>query len=200
MLHHLQRRREEEHLREQDPYQQYVASNQGYHPQEHHQYTPQPSMPGLAVQGVQPQPPSSAPLPIAQSRSINADPSLEQYRVQQERQQSESRPGIPHIPSSQSSSTRGTSDVLSYMTPPEARQPPLPSSRPQNQDYFSPQQPAAGTGNIAHSVPVNYNPASGLPSTTNLDHTAHAQSYANRPPGYQENVTTLHSEKQRSQS
>jgi len=175
MLHHLQRRREEEHLKElqqQDPYQQYVASNQGYpYPREHHQYTPHPSGPGLAVQGVQPQLPSSAHLPIAQSPSINADPSQEQYRVPQERQslqQSESRRGIPHTPSAQTSSTRGTSDVLSYMTPPEARQPPLPSSRPQNQDYFSPQQPAA----------------------------AHAQSYANQLPGYQENVTTLHSEKQ----
>ena len=206
MLDRLQRRREEEHFRlvpQQDPYEQYMSANQGhpYYPQQHSQYTPRSSVPGSVVhhrEGVQPQLPHSAHVPTAQPPLMNVNRSREQHWAQQERQslqQSDSRRGIPHSPAAQTSSTRvsSASDVLSYQTPPEARRPPLPnnSSRPQNQDYFSPQRPAGGTplqtqpsthGDIAHSVPANHTPRH--PSTTSSAQAANVHGFTNQPPGY----------------
>ena len=200
MLDRLQRRREEEHkqLQQQDPYEQYMSANQGHpYPQQHYQYTPHPSVPGsVHYGGVQPQPPHSAHVPTTQPPLMNVSPSREQQWAQQERQslqQSDPRWGIPRLSAAQTSSTRVSSDVLSYATPPEARRPPLPSnpSHSQYQDYFSPQHPAGGIplqtqpsaqGDIAHSVPANYSPQ--LPSTTNSAQTTHAHGFTNQPPGY----------------
>lgn len=201
MLDRLQRRRQEEHLRQlqqQDPYEQYMSANQGYpYPQQHYQYTPHPSVLGSVHHGggVQPQLPHSAHVPTAQPPLMNVNPSRERQLTQQEYlslQQSDPRRGIPHSPAAQTSSTRVSSDVLSYATPPEARRPPLPnsSSRPQNQDYFS-QHPTSGTplqtqpstqGDI--SVPANY--TSRLPSTANSAPTTHVHGFShstNQPPG-----------------
>lgn len=210
MLDQLQRRREEQHLRElqqKDLYQQHTFSNQGYpHPQQQYQYTPHPSVSGSAVP--QPQLPHSV-VPIAHSSPKNTDPSREQYWAQQNLQHPDLSRGIPHTPSAQT-----ITDVLSYMTPPEDRQRSLPndSSRPPNQDRFSPQHPAAAGssthGIIAHSAPANYRPASRLPSNE------FGSRYPHQPPGYsatetrngvQRNVTTSttkesHSEKLRNQS
>jgi hypothetical protein len=219
MLDRLQRRREEEHLRQlpqQDPYEQYMSANQGHpYPQQHYQNAPRSSVPGSVAnyrEGVQPQLPHSAHVPTAQPPLMNVNPSREQHWAQQGRQslqQSDSRRGIPHSLTAQTSSTRvsSASDVLSYQTPPELRRPPLPnnSSRPQNQDYFSPQHPAGGSplqtqpsthGDIAHSVPANY---TRHPSTTSSAQAAHVHGFTNQPPGYsptedvQGNVATTNS-------
>ena len=221
MLDRLQRRREEEHrqLRQQDPYEQYMSANQGY-PQQYYQYTPHPSVPGSVMrhgESVQFQLPRSAQVPTAQPPLMNVSPSREQNWAQQERQslqQSDPRRGIQRSSVAQTSSTRVSTDVLSYATPPEARRPPLPSntSRPQSQNYFSPQHPAGGIplqtqpstqGDIARSVPANYPPR--LPSTAGSPQTPHVHDFSNQPPGYstemrnnvQEHVgsTTPHREK-----
>jgi len=175
MLDRLQRRREEEHrqLPQQDPYDQYMSANQGY-PQQHHQYTPHPSVPGsvkMSVtrfgEGVQPQLPHTARILTAQPPSMNVNPSREQHWGQQERQglqQYDPRQGFPSLRSSaaETTSTRVSSDVLSYVTPPEARRPPLPSnsSQPQIQDYFN-QPPAAGVLSQTQpsTEPANYTPS-----------------------------------------
>jgi hypothetical protein len=182
MLDLLQRRREEQHFRELslDPYQQYIFSNQG-HPQQPYQHTPHSFVPGSVMQGVQPQPPLSAHV---QSPPMNTDPS---HRAP-ERNFQPPQLRISHAPSAQTSSTGVTSDILSYMTPPEDRKRPLPtnSSQPQNQDHFIPQHPSAnGTPrNITQSVPANSNPASRHSSTTNSAPAAYARRYSNQPPGY----------------
>lgn len=200
MLDRLQRRRQEEHLKQlqqPDPYEQYMAANQGYpHPQQHYQYTPHPSVPGSVVHHggrVQPQLPHSAHVPSAQPPLMNVIPSREQHWAQQERQslqQSDPRRGVSYSSAAQTSSTRVSSDVLSYATPPEARRPPLPnnSSQPQNQDYISTQHPGGGIplhtpqGDIAHLVPANHTPR--LPSTTNSAQITHVHGFTNQPPGY----------------
>ena len=172
------------------------------------QYTPHPSVRG-SVQGsvqrgerVQPQVPHSAHVPSAQPSLMNVNPSQEQRWSQQERQslqQSDPRWGVPLSPAAQMSSTgtRVSSDVLSYLTPPEARRPPLPnnsenSPRPQNQDYFNSQRPGGGIplqtqpsthGDIAHSIPASLTPRN--PSSTNSVRAAHVHDYNNnQPPGY----------------
>jgi hypothetical protein len=194
MLDRLQRRREEEH-RQQDPYDQYMSANQGY-PQQHHQYTPHPSVPGSAMMSVT-RPgeglPPTAHIMTAQPPLMNVNPSREQHWGQQERQglqQYDPRQGFPSLRSSaaETTSTRVSSDVLSYVTPPEARRPPMPSnsSQPQTHEYFSLQPPAAGIlsktqpstqGDIAHSEPANYTPV--VPSTQ----TALVRGFI-KPPGY----------------
>ena len=196
MLDRLQRRREEEHrqLQPQDPYEQYMSANQGF-PQQHY-HTPHPSVPGSVVhrgEGVQPQLPYNARVPNVQPPFMNVTPSQEQHWGQQERQswrQSDPRWGIPRSSVAQTISTRVSSDVLSYATPPEARRPPLPSnsSQPQTQDYFTSQHPASGVplqpqpstqGDIVHTVPANYTPRA--PSTKK---SPHVLGLTNQPPGY----------------
>lgn len=168
-------------------------------------------------ESVQFQLPRSAQVPTAQPPLMNVSPSREQNWAQQERQslqQSDPRRGIQRSSVAQTSSTRVSTDVLSYATPPEARRPPLPSntSRPQSQNYFSPQHPAGGIplqtqpstqGDIARSVPANY--PLRLPSTAGSPQTPHVHDFSNQPPGYstemrnnvQEHVgsTTPHREK-----
>ena len=201
MLDRLQRRREEEHrqLQQQDPYEQYMSANQGY-PQQPYQYTPHPSLSGSVMYrgGIQPQLPNSAHVLTAQPL-MNVSPSREQHWAPPQRQslqQSDPRQGAPRSSLALTSSTRVSSDVLSYGTPPEARRPPLPSnsSQPQPQDYFSSQYPAGGNpmqvqssttqGDIAHSVPANHTPR--VPSTTNSAQISHVQGFTNEqnPPGY----------------
>ena len=198
MLDRLQRRREEEHRRQmpqQDPYEQYMSANQGYpYPQQHYQYTPLSSVPGSVMhrgEGMQPQLPRSVHVPTAQPPLMNVSPSRERQQERQSLQESPRRRIPPSLtPATQTSSSRVSSEVLSYMTPPELRRPPLPnnSSQPQNQDYFSPQHPAGGIpqpsthGDIAHSPPANYTPR--LPSTTNSAQAAHVHDLTNQPPGY----------------
>ena len=180
-------------------------------PQNVHAPTAQPSLmnvnpshrsvPGSVAhrgEGVQPQLSPSVHVPTAQPSLRNFNPSREQHLAQQERQslqQSDPRRSVPHslMPTVQTSSTRVSSDVLSYATPPEARRPPLSnnnSSRPQNQDYFNSQHPASGIplqtlpstqGSV--SIPAaNYTPR--LPSTTNSAQAAHVHGFSNEPPGY----------------
>ena len=197
MLDRLQRRREEEHrqLQQQDPYEQYMSANQGY-PQQHYQYT-HPSLSGSVMHqgGVQPQFPHSAHVLTAQPPLMNVNPSREQHWAHPNRQslqQSDPRQGAPRSSAALTSSTRVSSDVLSYATPPEARRPPLPSnsSQPQNQDNFSSQYPAGGNplqiqsstqGDIAHSVAANY-----TPRATNSAQTTRVEDFTNdhKPPGY----------------
>jgi len=200
MLDRLQRRREEEHrkLQPQDPYQQYVSASQGYPPQ-HQQYTRRPSVPVSVVQqveGMQPQLPHSAYLPTPQPPFMNASPSRERQWAQPEQQglqQPDPRWGVPRSSLALTSSTRVSSDVLSYATLPEARRPPLSSnsSRSQMQDYFIPQLPAGGIplpaqpstqGDIAHSVPANYSPR--VSSATKSAQTTPVEDSTNQPPGY----------------
>jgi len=190
---------------------------------------PDPAFVARAPNGViqSPQPPLLPHVTVAGQPAAVRHPSMnagspqtagweEQHLAQQrhpslQRQQPDYRNSLP----SARASTGITSDVLSYMTPPEARRQPLPSNHSQltNQDYFSsrpaatsiplPLQPGSPThGNVAPAVPVNYSPASRVPPTTN---SAHSPGYTtNEPPGYVEtrndvqgkmNSTTPHSEK-----
>jgi len=129
----------------------------------------------------------------------------QQQQQQQNRQQQQAIPRMSHTSSAQTSSTRVTSDILSYMTPPEARRPQLPSnqSQPQNQDYFTihpagpttiiPSQAGGSTthGIIAHSgIPANHTPASRAPSSLNPAHVAHGYTNthvdSSQPPRYTE--------------
>lgn len=251
-----QQQQRQEFEQQQDPYRQYMMAHD--QPQQYHQHSTHPSVPGSVVhrgEGVQPQPlhgtqmhatglqnPAGAirapsvvaqtaqpPLAALQSRShqtpMNANPAVRSAReqnwgqqghqnLQQQQPQQQQRqpdPRFSHTASAQTSSTRVTSasDVLSYMTPPEARRHPLPNnqsqSQPQNQDYFSVQRPASSTviqpsqtggssthGKIAHSaVPANYNPASrGHSSFPNATYATHMNSHSNQPPpGYVEPMT-----------
>ena len=199
MVDRLQRRREEEHrkLQPQDPYEQYVSANPGY-PQQHHQYTRRPSVPvsvAHQVEAMQPQFPHSAYLPGAQHPFMSVTPSREQHWAQERQglQQPDPRLGVPRSSLALTSSTRVSSDVLSYATLPEARRPPLPSnsSRPQSQDYPIPQHPAGGNpsqiqpstqGDIAHSVPANNSPR--VPSTSKSAQTIPVDDFTNEPPRY----------------
>ena len=199
MLDRLQRRREEEHrqMQQQDPYEQYMSANQGY-PQQDYQYTPYPSVPGSIMnqgEGVQPQLPRNAHVPTYQT-IMNVNPSREQHWAQPKRQnlqQSDPRQAIPRSSLALTSSTRVSSAVLSYATPPEARRPPLPdnSSQPQTQDYFSAQHPEGGIPSqvqpttegdiiVAHSGPANYSP--GVPSSSSSSQTTYVPGF--KPPGY----------------
>jgi len=193
MLDRLQRRREEEHrqLPQQDPYERYMSANQG-RPQQPYQYTPYPSVPG-SVKGsvmpvypgerVQPQLPRTAHLLTAPPPLMNVNPSRDQPQERESLQQFDPRPGFLRSSAAETSSTRVSSDVLSYADPPEARRPPLlnNSSQPQSQDYITPQHPEGG--NLLQTQPSTQGDIAHSPRASSTN-SALVRGFTNQPPGY----------------
>lgn len=209
---YLQQKRFQQQLeqqQEQDPYHQYMMVHNDQNPQQHHQHTPSSVAtpivhPRSRGQGVQPRPPHgvqrysirgiglnpartsdisqhaqpSIPNVTAQQATTHQIPmSVRGQQEQNSKQQQQQRPESGRLPQT-------PSDVLSYMTPPEARQPPL----PQDQDYFTP--PPIGTGtpsqtrSSTHGITAHSESYTPDPLTTNLAHPNGARGYTNLPPGY----------------
>ena len=155
-------------------------------------------------QGVQSQLPRSPDIQTGQPPFMSVTPSRDRLWAQQERQslqQSDTRLGFLRSSAAPTSSTRVSSDVLSYMTPPEARRLlllPNNSSQPQIQEYpeggipLSAHTSSTTQGdNSANSGPANHNntPPPRVPSSTKsalalTTTNTHVHDVDNQPPGY----------------